>query len=221
MKTTIFIDESGTLPDTQDQVIVVAAVGVQIPNLIDRLFNQTSKQLRKNIKLSEIKFYTAGDKTKEQFFKNLIKEDLGIFVLIVDKKGRSIPDTPQHFALLCWLLLSEVVNFYPQIKEVIFDRHFQQKQDLENFGSLLEQLLETTMTFKHVDSQQFKQVNVADMIAGATLSKIRGKNNKFYEVFKDKIISEITINWPEVKRRFFDKEKTRLNRCVHPSKRVN
>src|SRR3989344_7198629 len=126
MKTTIFIDESVTLPDTKDEVIIVAAVGTNLPNQLNRLFNKSRKRLQKNVNLSEIKFYTAGDKTKEIFFKHLIEEDLGIFVLIVDKKGRKIPDTPKHFALLCWLLLSEVTNFYPEIKEIVFDRHFDQ-----------------------------------------------------------------------------------------------
>lgn len=207
MKTTIFIDESGTLPDTQDEVIVVAAVGTNIPSQLSQLFRKSRKQLSKNGHLSEIKFYTSGDKTKEVFFKHLIKEDLGIFVLIVDKKGRKIPDTPKHFALLCWLLLSEVINFYPEIKEIIFDRHFHQKTDLETFNSFLEELLDFKVIFKHVDSQQIKEVNAADMIAGAVLSYIRGRNSRFYEMFKEKIVSEIKINWPEARRKLLTKEK--------------
>ncbi len=207
MKTTIFIDESGTLPDTKDEVIVVAAVGTNIPSQLSQLFRKSRKRLNKNDRLSEIKFYTAGDKTKEIFFKHLVKEDLGIFVLIVDKKGRKIPDTPKHFALLCWLLLSEVVNFYSDIKEIIFDRHFHKKEDLETFNDFLGELLEFQVIFKHVDSRQVKEVNTADMIAGATLAHIRGRNSKFYTMFKDKIISEMKINWPEAKRRLLAKEK--------------
>jgi len=128
-------------------------------------------------------------------------------VLIVDKKGRKIPDTPKHFALLCWLLLSEVTNFYPEIKEIVFDRHFDQKQDLEAFNDFLEGLLERKITLKHVDSRQTKEVNAADMIAGATLIHIRGRNSKFYEMFEEKIISEIKINWPEARRKLLAKEK--------------
>lgn len=153
MKTTVFIDESGTLPDTKDEVIVVATVGTNIPNRLNQLFSKVRKQFKKSSPLSEIKFYTSGDKTKETFFEYLAKEDVGIFVLVVDKKGRKIPDTPRHFALLCWLLLSEVLNFYSQVKEIIFDRHFQQKADLEVFNKTLEQLLELKIAFRHVDSQ--------------------------------------------------------------------
>lgn len=205
MKTTIFIDESGTLPDTKDEVIVVAAVGANIPSQLSQLFRKARRRINKNEHLSEIKFYTAGDKTKEIFFRHLIKEDLEIFVLIVDKKGRKIPDTPKHFALLCWLLLSEVSNFYPEIKEIVFDRHFDQKQDLETFNNCLEGLLGCHIIFKHVNSQQAKEVNAADMVAGAILSHIRGRNSRFYELFKDKIVSEIKINWPQAKRKLLTK----------------
>ena len=207
MKATIFVDESGTLPDTQDEVIVVAAVGATIPSRLSQLFRKSRKRLNRNTNLSEIKFYTAGDKTKEIFFKHLVKEDLGIFVLIVDKKGRKIPDTPKHFALLCWLLLSEVINFYPEIKEIVFDRHFHKKQDLETFNDFLEEFLGLQVVFRHVDSRQTKEVNTADMIAGAVLSYIRGRNSQFYEMFKEKIISEIKINWPEAIRKLLKKEK--------------
>lgn len=207
MKTTIYIDESGTLPDIKDQVIVVAAVGTKLPNQLSLLFNKLRKRLKKKSKLSEIKFYTSGDRTKEIFFKHLIKEDLGIFVLIVDKKGRKIPDTPKHFALLCWLLLNEVANFYPEIKEIVFDRHFHQKEDLETFNDFLGELLGFQVIFKHVDSQQIKEVNTADMIAGAVLAYIRGRNSQFYEIFKEKIVSETRINWPEARRRLLIKEK--------------
>lgn len=206
MKTTIFIDESGTLPDIKDEVIVVAAVGTHTPGHLGQLFNKVRKTLKKSNRLSEIKFYTAGDKTKEVFFKHLIKEDLGIFILVVDKKGRKIPDTPKHFALLCWLLLSEVANFYSEIKEIVFDRHFHQKQDLDAFNSFLEEFLGFQAKLTHVDSKQAVEVNTADMIAVAVLAFIRGRNSNFYKIFEDKIISEIKINWPEAKRRLLQKK---------------
>lgn len=40
MKTTIFIDESGTLPDVKDKVIVVAAVGTITPMLVEKIISE-------------------------------------------------------------------------------------------------------------------------------------------------------------------------------------
>lgn len=218
-KLTIFIDESGTLPDVKDQVIIIAAVSTNTPNTFTALINKMHKQIASLTPLTELKFYTAGDKTKKAFFEQLIKEDVAIFILIVDKKGRKIADTPLHFAILAWLILSEVTDFYPHIKEVIFDRHFHKKEDLENFNKMLKQLLQSDIPLRHVDSQQTKQVNVADMIAGATLAKMRGKNATFYEIFEEKIISELKVNWPEIKRIALDKQKlARTGASTHPKR---
>lgn len=151
----------------------------------------------------ELKFYTAGEKAKTAFFRKIAKERFDIFILTVEKMGRRIPDSPQHFAILCWLLLTDVFSFYPEIKEIIFDRHFHKDEDIEEFNKFLKELLGKLPKVKHVDSQKDKRINVADLIAGAVLAKERGKEEKFYRMFKKQVISETKINWPEAKRRLF------------------
>src|SRR3989344_6798030 len=117
-KFTILIDESGTLPDPKDRVIVVAAVGTYTPRVIDKIFSGLKKKSKIKGKTGELKFYTAGEKTKQLFFEKITHEDFKIFVLVVEKMGRKIPDTPEHFALICWLLLNDVFSFYPTVKEI-------------------------------------------------------------------------------------------------------
>jgi len=103
--------------------------------------------------------------------------------------GRKIPDTPKHLALLCWLLLSDVLSFYPRTINKILKGLVGQKLP----------------PIEHVDSKKNKKVNVADMVAGAVLAKESGKGEHFYEIFKEQIISETKINWPEAKRKLFTK----------------
>ncbi len=55
MKTTIVIDESGTLPDIKDEVIVVAAVGTNIPNQLNQLFSKVRKQIKTKTRLNRCK----------------------------------------------------------------------------------------------------------------------------------------------------------------------
>lgn len=176
MKTIIIVvDESGTLPDVKDKVIVVAAVGTKTPDAIERVLKSAHKKGRLRKQTGELKFYTAGDKTKLLFFQKIAEENIDIFVLIVEKMGRKIPDTPQHFAILCWLLLTDVFNFYSDIKEVVFDRHFSRVYDTERFNQILSRLLPSIPTMKHVDSKKYKKVNIADMVAGATLANETNK----------------------------------------------
>ncbi len=185
-------------------MIVVAAVGVDFPEKIERMIRAVRKSGKFKKKAGEVKFYTAGDRSKVLFLQKLVREDLDIFVLTVEKMGRKIPDTPEHFALLCWLLLAGILNFYPCIKAVIFDKHFHRKKDIEEFDRNLEDLVgEKLPLIKHVNSKEDKKVNVADMVAGAVLAKETGKGDQFYKIIKGQIISETRINWPEAKRKLF------------------
>lgn len=205
---TIFIDESGTLPDLNDQVIIVAAVASLSPTTFTKLFSPKIKKEALRTKSTEIKYYTAGDRTKQKFFEELVKIDLDIYLLIVDKLGRKIADTPINFSVLNSVLLREVLSFYEDGVELIFDKHFQKPKDIQAFDKQLRELLDGQgIKISHVDSQENKLVNVADMVAGATLAHLTSKNSHFYEMFQSRVIVEIRIKWPEVKDRLFEKKK--------------
>lgn len=200
--TTLFVDESGTLPDPKDKVIIVAAVGTYLPKIIETIITTVRKKGRFKKPIGEIKFYNVGEKTKKLFFKEIIAKDFDIFVLIIDKMGRVIPDTPKHFAILSGLLLKETLSFYPKVEHIVFDRHFHKDKDIEEFNHALNVFLNQELPkIEHVDSQKNKKVNIADMVAGAVLAKETGKDTTFYEIIKKKIISETKLNWPEAKRK--------------------
>jgi len=160
----IFIDESGTLPDPNDKVIIVAAVGTGIPATLEKVTKSTRKNLKKkNEAMAEIKFYQK------------------------------------------------------RVSEVIFDRHFHRLKDQKQFNQVLKSLLGQNLRLNHVNSQEDPRVNAADMVAGSILWAKTGKDKKFYDLFKEKIISEKTLNWKEVKRKFLGiKKLARTGVNTHP-----
>lgn len=207
-KISILIDESGTLPDPKDKVIIMAAVGVNAQEALLSVLKKVRKSMRcdkKEKAVSEIKFYKAGERTKAVYLKELSLADVNIFALIVEKNNQSIKDTPDNFALLAYILLKECLVFYQdtKIEEVIFDKHFQQKEDLTKFNEVLLELLGETLTLKHLSSVDNPEINSADMVAGSLLWKYTGKSEKFYNLIKDKIISEQILNWKEAKTMIF------------------
>lgn len=207
-KVSILIDESGTLPDPKDKVIIMAAVGVNAQDVLLSVLKKVRKSVQGNKReksVSEIKFYKAGERTKAIYLKELSFVDVNIFALIVEKNNQSIKDTPDNFALLVYILLKECLVFYQDVKieEVIFDKHFQQKEDLIKFNKILLELLGGSITLKHLSSADNPEVNSADMVAGSLLWKYTGKNEKFYNLIKDKIISEQLLNWKEAKAMIF------------------
>jgi len=219
---TILIDESGTLPDPKDKIIIIAAIGAQIPNRLVEIIQKIRKKIKTKKKkeiITEIKFYNASERTKIDFLKELSKHPISIFVLIVEKNGQRIPDTSENFALLCYFLLEECFLFYQKnVKEIIFDKHFHKNQDIEEFDKILQNLLNKKILLKHVDSKKDLAINNADMVAGSVLWAHTGKSAKFYKIIKSKIISEKILNWKEAKRRFLKKiKKAHSNRRKRPS----
>ena len=203
---TVYIDESGTLPDPKDQVVIIAAVGAKLPEKIRAITKAIRKKLIKK-NTSEIKFYTSGEKTKRIFLEKLSKESLEIFTLTIEKQGQKIDDSPENFALLCWLVLEDCLLFYQNdIKEVVFDRHFHKTGDQEKFNSTLTQLINRKLNFTHTDSQKDFEVNAADMVAGSLLWLKTKKESSFYEIIKEKIISERVISWKNLRGMFFNKK---------------
>ncbi|MDP2946735.1 MAG: hypothetical protein Q8N88_01340 [Nanoarchaeota archaeon] len=118
--------------------------------------------------------------------------------------GRKIKDTPENFAVICGLLLQNVFTFYPDVKEIVFDRHFHKDEDIEKFNKTLKGFFNKKLPkIDHVESQRNRAVNVADMVAGAILAKETGKDSRFYKIFGERIVTESRLNWPEAKRRLF------------------
>lgn len=201
-KAIVYIDESGTLPDPADTVVVVAAVGTVSPERIDALFKRVKKKAAFTKPSGEIKYYTAGDKTKTVFFNLLAHENLTICVLVVDKIGRAIPDTPDHYAALCMVLLTRVLRRIPTIAELRFDRHFSKRTDTDRFNELVRIVVGKDIGITHVDSMEDKRVNVADMVAGAMLAAETGRDTRFRSMIKHKVTVTVRLGWKEIKERF-------------------
>ncbi len=201
----IFIDESGTLPDPKDKFIVISGVGVKRIKEAKDVVSRILFSLRqKKIKIKELKFYYAGQRTKRQFLSGIVSASFEIFVLVVNKKGRKIADTSENFAILAADLINEINLWYKAEKVIItINRHFHRKIDQNNFNKFLRKWVDKSLkyTIRHSDSQQNHLVNLADMTAGAVLWKYSGKDSQFYNIIKESIMVEKLVSWPEIKRK--------------------
>ncbi len=211
-KITIIIDEAGTLPDPKDKVVIMAAVGRDATKVLSDISIKVRQKIqyhKKEKQISEIKFYTSGERTKIFYLQEILKRDVSIFVLVIEKDKQKIQDSPENFALLAFLLVKECLLLYKEqdIEEIIFDRHFHREKDLKDFNDILLKLLGERFSIRHLDSNDNPEVNSADMVAGSLLWKYTGKNDKFYKLIKDRIISEKILHWKEARRIFFQRNK--------------
>lgn len=219
----VYVDESGTLPDPHDKFVVLAAVTMLAVKEGQDIIQRTLVGLRQlKVRIPELKFYHASKATKRKFLSAMVAAGFGIFVLVVDKKGRKIADSPEHFALLTANLLSEICLLRPVTEiNLVMDRHFTASAQLDAFNNNLQaaaQTLKLHVRVSHVDSQQYPLVNIADMAAGSVLWKYSGKSSEFYEIIHDSIVVEKIVSWAEIKNGKFRQKETHLNRRERPSK---
>lgn len=206
----ILIDESGTLPDPRDEFVIIAGIATDTIKNANVLVARALESLRqRKIKIKEVKFYYAGDQTKRQILSGIVSEDLGVFVVAINKKGRKVPDNPENFALLVGELIKEVNLWLPKKEFKIFiDRHFSKRCDENDFNKYLYNQLTSknlNYTIQHVESQRNFVINLADFVAGAVLAKYNKNSLKFYNIIKEHILFEKIISWPELKRKSLEK----------------
>lgn len=160
----------------------------------------------------EIKFYTAGNRTRTGYLKLLRNSNVAIFALAVQKGQQIIADSPENYAVLSWLLLKEKIH-------LVFDRHFHNRTDERKFFLTLENLFGKPLSQEAADSLKNPGITAADMVAGSILSFQINKNPEFYKLIEEKITSLKIIHWKEAKKQFVDaiKKLARTGVNTHPS----
>lgn len=135
----VFYYESGRLHDNQEKVIIM--VGIYLTNYIQienniKIIKTRSKKDHKNgnIVVNEIKFSSTGNKTRTKILQSIHNLDIKIYILIINKDGRTIKDTPYNYALLTTSLL-HLIKTPNNIKYIIVDKHFSNisQRDQYNF----------------------------------------------------------------------------------------
>lgn len=198
----IFIDESGTLPDVTDRYIVLAALVASNPQGLERILPKFRKKTplkgarKKEKKAPEFKFHYVGDITRRKVLEEIISKDVKIYLLVVDKMGRKIADTPQNYGKLVKNLISKLIRM-ENPKQIYLDKHFGSKSDTEKLEFILDSISDK-VSFLQVDSVADPRIDLADFVAGAVLRKFRANDKTFYKIISAKIAWEKTKKWNEL-----------------------
>lgn len=200
----IFIDESGTLADPKDRFVVFAGVFSKNPQSLTKLIPKARKRVppkkkRKRERLvSEFKFRSVGDSTKERILTTLASLDVKLFVFVLDKERRKIKDTPENYGLLVFTLLKQVFK-KETVDKIVIDRHFNQVEKRQELTEQLLTLCSRDIEITQVDSLTDSRVDLADFVAGAVLKNARDGVDRFKNLIEPKIVSLKVIKWRELK----------------------
>lgn len=195
----IFIDESGTLPDIADKYIVLAALVASNPQGLEKILPKFRKKIpskgsrKKEKRVREFKLHYVGDITRRRVLEEIISKNIKIYLLVVNKMGRKIKDTPENYGKLIKNLTLYLIK-KENPKEILIDKHFGNKGDTEKLQSILDSI-SNKVNFQQADSVADPRIDLADFVAGATLRKLRADDETFYNIILPKIIWEKIKDW--------------------------
>jgi len=196
----IYIDESGNLTDTNDSFVVVVALVAEQHNVkLKRIIRKERRRLRmakgkrrKDGKIAEFKFHTVGNKTRKRVLERLSKQEVELFVFVLEKGKEIIADTPENYARLVWYVLAECLKRYPKAP-VFIDSHFNLVERREAFNACIAQMAGREIEISHKDSNLEPGVGLADFVAGAVLHRHRRGDDQFEALFKARVAWKETL----------------------------
>lgn len=198
------IDESGRIYDHNDKILIFAVLVVENLSILEKIIIRARQRIPKKGKrrlerLSEIKFSLTGDKTRLFILKELAKQNVKIYVLVVNKQGRKIKDDPTNYSLLIGIILKSALADNSQITHIFIDRHFTFITQRERLNTSLRKMFDGKLFIEHVDSLQNSVITLADFVAGAIRFSYVRKDNIFRECIKNLIVEEKLKTWREIK----------------------
>jgi len=185
----IYIDESGIL-GKKERYFVLAVFIPQNPkrtkNIIKRCYvNFKIKNKRKEIKGSELNFQ------QKQKFLNLLdnKDDFSASYIVADKhhlKPNIIKDKNICYNYLLNFLLKQIIKGASENIDIILDNHsvkvnsINSLQDYIRIKAYTDWNFQNELTFKHMNSEDCKNLQVIDVIANIVWQKYNYKTDHLY-----------------------------------------
>lgn len=202
-----FIDESGSLPDPADSVVVIAAViAEESERGLERLLAKIRRRLprkgkrKRERRIGELKFRKTSPKTRRQVLSALAQQDVALFVGVVGKDSVGIKDTPNNYATLASLVLVDCVNAFPNLDRIVLDRHFSRPADQETTSRVIRVRLRREVIIEQVDSLQDPRIDLADFVAGAVNFARTHGDTTYEDLIRGKIAEYKVARWSEKRK---------------------
>lgn len=194
----LYIDESGDLGSkySSSNYFVFAGIMVDNPKKLDNLIKNTYRKHGKIKKMNEIKGALTPNDVIVDILNRLNNIDYQSFIIVFDKQNRYKIDYGYDANKLYDILASQLAKIIPITqKTIIFvDKSKNENQilDFNNlFVSKLNNIKQYPVEINHVDSRNYKGLQVADLLSWSTYQDVENKNGEFIEIVENKSIKII------------------------------
>ena len=194
----IYIDESGDLGSNKSSsgYFVLAGVMVSKPKKLDNLIKNTYRK-HKNIRdMNEIKGTTTPENVKKDILTRLNNIDYQAFIIVFDKQNMYKIDYDYNTNSLYDILASQLAKTITiNEKTIIILDKTKNKNQIDDFNRVFNDKLinpkKYPVEIKHVNSVNYKGLQVADLISWSTFQSVERNNNEFIEIVENKSVKII------------------------------
>jgi hypothetical protein len=194
----VYIDESGDLGSkkSSSKYFVLAGIMVSKPKKLDNLIKNTYRK-HKNVRdMTEIKGTTAPENVKKDILTRLNNIDYQAFIVVFDKQNMYKIDYGYNVNLLYDILASQLAKTIPiNEKTIIILDKTKNKTQFDDFNRLFNDKLINPKNYpveiKHVNSVNYKGLQVADLISWSSFQAVERKNNEFIKIVENKSVKII------------------------------
>jgi hypothetical protein len=202
------LDESGSWADPV-QWFTLACVLTYHPEAVQALVRRVVRRRKKlpgrsHPGPSEYKWNNSSRHLRESVLAQMAKADLEIYTLTVNKGGRKIEDTPQHYSVLVCELLQTLWTAHPNLA-LVLDRRFTSPAQIAILNTVIYRHWPApgVLSLTHADSQQNALVQLADFAAGSTYAWHKDADETV-QLLSGKIKAVVVKDWPEIKRSWLE-----------------
>lgn len=213
----IYQDESGSLADITNKVVIIALVTTLDPQSLRFIVKKVHKRfLAKKGKRykqrgpKEFKYATTFRKEQERVLNILKNKDIDIFTLNVKKENKKVADSPLNYGLALSEILDALLRHYQDENlnfELVLDRHYTQKDQTEELERVMRETLGKDLKPIHADSRANPFIALTDFIAGAFREEFDKEDMSLSAIIVEKVVYKEEILWQDLKRKWLTKTK--------------
>ena len=194
----VYIDESGDLGNkySSSKYFVFAGIMVDNPKKLDNLIKNTYRKYKEIRKMTEIKGTHTPDNVIMDILKRLNNIDYHVFVIVFDKQNMYKIGQEHNVNQSYDILASQLAKIiHINQKTIIFIDKAKNKNQIFDFNELFVRKLDNVKNYpveiNHVNSANYKGLQVADLISWSTYQAFENENNEFINIVENKSVKII------------------------------
>jgi hypothetical protein len=194
----VYIDESGDLGSkySSSKYFVFAGIMVDNPKKLDNLIKNTYRKHKKIKNMNEIKGTLTPNDVIVDILNRLNNIDYQVFISVFDKQNMYKIDYGYNVNHLYDILASQLAKIISiDQKTVIYMDKAKNKNQIMSFNNLfcdkLNNVKKYPIEINHVNSRNFKGLQVADVISWSTYQAVENGNGEFIRMVKNKLVKII------------------------------